>query len=405
MPLFAYAGRTRSGERVQGERTADSIDLAVAALRGEAIVVTRINAVARPPRNILAVWRVRQVAPRTLAQFTRQLSVMIDAGLPLVRALDLLADQETDPRFARVIVAARADVERGLSLADALRGHPDVFDALFTGMVAAGEAGGVLDVILARLAGHVEGAARLQSRVRAAMAYPALVLGMAGVVIVVVLWTVVPAFAGLFAGLGAELPLPTRAVIALGESVVRLSPVALVGTVALLVAWKRWYRSDRGRRFVDGALLRTAVVGPLLRKVAVARFCRTLGTLLASGVAILDALDITARSAGNAVVEAAVRTVRARIERGESLAGPIGETGVFPSMVAQMVGVGEVTGALDTMLVRIADVFEDEVDVAVAGLLTLLEPLMIAVLGVVVGGIVIAMYMPIVGLIAGLAGT
>ena len=406
MATFAYAGRTRAGQNVTGERVADTMDSAVAALRREQILVTRINPVrdganaAKAPR----ARRARAVNPKNLAVFTRQFSVMIDAGLPLVQCLEILGTQEEDKHFSSVILATRADVEGGMSLADAMKKHPKAFDALFTNMIAAGEAGGILDTILKRLATYIEKAVKLKNQVKSAMIYPVAVVTIAALVVTIILWKVIPTFASLFAGLGAELPLPTRVVIALSNYLVRFLPFIAVGIVAAVIGFRAYYVTPGGRRTVDGILLRLPVLGILLRKIAVARFCRTLSTLLASGVSILEALDITARTAGNAVVEGAIMTTRKSIERGETIAGPLKETAVFPAMVVQMIGVGEVTGALDTMLSKIADFYEEEVDVAVAGLLTLLEPLMIALLGGVVGGIVIAMYMPIFSLIDKLAG-
>jgi type IV pilus assembly protein PilC len=329
---------------------------------------------------------------------------MIDAGLPLVQCLDILGNQEEHKYFQQVILQTRTDVEGGQSLADAMKRHPRVYDALYTNMIAAGEAGGILDTILKRLAVYIEKAVKLKSQVQSAMIYPIAVIVIAAVVVGVILWKVIPTFASLFAGLGAELPLPTRIVIALSNNLVRFMPFIMVGLVAGSYAIKRYYATEKGRRVIDGGLLKVPVLGSILRKIAVARFCRTLSTLMASGVPILDGLDITARTAGNAIIEDAILLTRKSIERGETVAGPLKETNVFPGMVVQMIGVGEATGALDTMLAKIADFYEEEVDTAVAGMLTLLEPVMIAFLGAVVGGIVIAMYMPIFGLISKLAG-
>jgi type IV pilus assembly protein PilC len=267
-------------------------------------------------------------------------------------------------------------------------------------MIAAGEAGGILDTILKRLATYIEKAVKLKGQVKSAMIYPIAVVVIAAVVVGVILWKVIPTFAAMFAGLGAQLPLPTRVVIALSNSLVRFGPFIIVGIGAAGWAFKQYYATENGRRVVDAIVLKLPVLGMLMRKIAVARFCRTLSTLLASGVSILEALDITAKTAGNAIVEDAIQTTRKSIERGETIAQPLRDTAVFPPMVVQMIGVGEATGALDTMLGKIADFYEEEVDVAVAGLLTLMEPLMIAFLGGVVGGIVIAMYMPIFDMIS-----
>jgi type IV pilus assembly protein PilC len=405
MPIFAYAGRTRSGETVTGERVADTTDAVVAALRREQVLVTQIN----PVKEKAAVKttgpkRAKGVNSKNLAVFTRQFSVMIDAGLPLVQCLEILGTQEEDKNFASVILATRGDVESGASLADAMKRHPKVFDSLFTNMIAAGEAGGILDTILKRLATYIEKNVKLKGQVKSAMIYPVAVIVIATLVVGVILWKVIPTFANLFAGLGAELPLPTRVVIAASNGLVRFGPIIIVAIGAAGYGFKQYYSSPNGRRVVDAIVLKMPILGMLMRKIAVARFCRTLSTLLASGVSILEALDITARTAGNAIVEEAILTTRKSIERGETIAQPLRETAVFPPMVVQMIGVGEATGALDTMLGKIADFYEEEVDVAVAGLLTLMEPLMIALLGGIVGGIVIAMYMPIFSLISKLTG-
>jgi len=405
MATFAYSGRTRAGQNLTGERIAESIDAAVAALRREQILVTQINPVKEAAKAAEpAKVKSRRVNAKNLAVFTRQFSVMIDAGLPLVQCLEILGTQEEDKNFSAVILATRGDVESGMSLADAMKRHPKTFDPLFTNMIAAGEAGGILDTILKRLATYIEKAVKLKGQVKSAMIYPVAVIVIAGLVVGVILWKVIPTFASLFAGLGATLPLPTRIVIAMSNGVVQFVPFVIPAFFALGFGFRTFYASPGGRRFVDATVLRMPVLGNLMRKIAVARFCRTLSTLLASGVSILEALDITARTAGNAIVEDAIMLTRKSIEGGDTIAAPLKETGVFPPMVVQMIGVGEATGALDTMLQKIADFYEEEVDVAVAGLLTLLEPIMIAFLGGVVGGIVIAMYMPIFDLISKLTG-
>jgi type IV pilus assembly protein PilC len=404
MPTFAFSGRTRAGQNVTGERAGDTLDAVVAALRREQILVTRITpakaAATAAPKKI----RSKAPAAKNLAVFTRQFSVMIDAGLPLVQCLDILGTQEEDKNFAAVILQVRTDIEGGASLADAMKKHPKVFDALYSNMIAAGEAGGILDGILKRLAGYIEKAVKLKGQVKSAMVYPIAVIVIAAVVVGAILWKVIPTFASLFAGLGAELPLPTRIVIAASNWLVAYIPYLVVGGVLLSFAFKKYYDTPNGRAVVDATMLKLPIMGNVLRKIAVARFCRTMSTLLASGVPILDGLEITARTSGNAVIETAIMNTRKSIERGETIAAPLKQQAVFPPMVVQMIGVGEATGALDTMLSKIADFYEEEVDAAVAGLLTLLEPLMIAVLGGIVGGIVIAMYLPIFGLINQLTG-
>ena len=403
MPTFAFSGRTRAGETVSGERVADNMDGAVAALRREQILVTRI-ATAKTAAAPAKKGKVgKKVAAKNLAVFTRQFSVMIDAGLPLVQCLEILGSQEEDKNFAETILQTRTDVEAGASLADAMKKHPKTFDPLFTNMIAAGEAGGILDTILKRLATYIEKAVKLKSQVKSAMIYPIAVICIAILVVGVILWKVIPTFASLFSGLGADLPLPTRIVIALSDNLVKYFPFVLVGGVLAGYLFRRYYATEAGRRVVDASVLKAPVLGNIMRKIAVARFCRTLSTLISSGVPILDGLDITAKTAGNAIVEDAVMVTRKSIERGETISVPLKDTKVFPAMVTQMIGVGEATGALDTMLAKIADFYEDEVDTAVAGLLTLLEPIMIALLGVVVGGIVIAMYLPIFDLISKLS--
>jgi type IV pilus assembly protein PilC len=393
MTTFAWVGRTRTGQVVQGTRLADSIDALGAALKREQILVTKITEPAKKEQ------RYRRVSTKSLAIFTRQFSVMIDSGLPLVQGLELLAKEEPDKHLAKAIDDVRADVEAGMSLADAMAKRPYAFDSLYSHMVAAGEAGGILDTILKRLSTFIEKQAKLTAQVKSAMIYPISVLSIALIVVLVILWKVIPTFTDLFNGLGATLPFATRLVIWLSKKVVIGMPFMIAGVSLGSYMFRRYYQTPDGRMRVDRVLLRMPLLGKIFRKVAVARFCRTLSTLLSSGVPILDGLDITAKTAGNAVVESAIKQVRTRIERGESIAAPLRATGVFPAMVAQMIGAGESTGALDTMLAKIAEFYEEEVDVAVAGLLTVLEPVLIAFLGVIVGGIVVSMYLPLFDLI------
>jgi type IV pilus assembly protein PilC len=401
MPTFAYSGRTRGGETVSGERIADTADAAVAALRRDSILVTRIDqSKVRVAEVKVKAPKSRGVPSRNLAIFTRQFSVMIDAGLPLVQCLDILGKQEPHKHFSAAILKVREDVEAGAALADAMKKHPKTFDTLYSNMIAAGEAGGILDTILKRLAVYIEKNVKLKGDVKSAMIYPVAVIVIAAVVVGAILWKVIPTFATLFAGLGAQLPLPTRIVIAMSNGVVAWGWLILLVIGALGWALVSYYATPGGRHVIDAIVLKTPVLGNIVRKVSVARFCRTLSTLLSSGVPILDGLDITARTSGNAIIEAAIQKTRTGIERGETVSGPLKETNVFPPMVVQMINVGETTGALDAMLSKIADFYEEEVDTAVAGMLTLLEPVMIAFLGVVVGGIVIAMYLPIFDLIS-----
>ena len=402
MATYAFSGRTRTGQTVSGERQADSVDNAMAQLRREQIRVTKIEPVKARAKDEAKpkIARSSGIPTKNLAIFTRQFSVMIDAGLPLVQCLDILGRQEEHKYFSQVILKTREDVEGGASLADAMKRHPRAFDNLYCNMVAAGEAGGILDTILKRLATYIEKNVKLKAQVKSAMIYPIAVIVIAAGVVGVILWKVIPTFAQLFAGLGAELPLPTRVVIWMSNSLVTFMPIMIIGIAGLSFAFRQYYNTHGGKRVIDGTLLKAPVLGIILRKVAVARFCRTLSTLLSSGVPILDGLMITGRTAGNSIIEDAIMSTRASIERGETVSQPLAATKVFPAMVTQMINVGETTGALDMMLSKIADFYEEEVDTAVAGLLTLLEPIMIAFLGIVVGGIVIAMYLPIFDLIS-----
>ncbi len=397
MTTYAWVGRTRTGQIVKGERAAETTDALTDALKREQILVTKVGPAARKEE------RYRRVSAKNLAIFTRQFSVMVDAGLPLVQCLELLAKEEPDKRLAAAITAVRLDVEAGATLADAMSKRPYAFDALFTNMIAAGEAGGILDVILKRLSTFIEKQAKLVNQVRSAMIYPVAVLSIAAIVVMVIMIKVVPTFTSLFEGLGAQLPVATLVVIWISKKTIVATPFIVGGGFAGAYLFRRYYATTQGRLRVDAALLRMPLIGKIFRKVAVARFCRTLSTLLSSGVPILDGLDITAKTAGNAIVEGAIKQVRGKIERGETIAAPLRASGVFPPMVAQMIGAGESTGALDTMLAKIAEFYEDEVDVAVAGLLTVLEPLLICVLGIIVGGIVIAMYLPLFDLISQLS--
>ena len=393
MTTYAWVGRTRNGQIVKGERAAETPEMLSEALKREQILVTSVGPAARKEE------RYKRVSARSLAIFTRQFSVMIDAGLPLVQCLELLAKEEPDKRLAAAIDQVRVDVEAGATLADAMQKRPYAFDFLFTNMIAAGEAGGILDVILQRLSTFIEKQAKLVSQVRSAMIYPIAVLSIAAIVVTVIMIKVVPTFEDLFRGLNAKLPATTLMVIWISNKMVIGLPFMIVAAMGLAFLFRRYYATKAGRLRVDAILLKLPMLGVIFKKVAVARFCRTLSTLIGSGVPILDGLDITAKTSGNAIIENAIRTVRSRIERGETIAAPLRASGIFPPMVVQMIGAGESTGALDAMLAKIADFYEDEVDVAVKGLLTVLEPMLIAVLGVIVGTIVVAMYLPLFDLI------
>ncbi|HHN74751.1 MAG TPA: type II secretion system F family protein [Acidobacteria bacterium] len=396
MATFVYKGRTRTGEAREGTVDAKTRDEAVAALRRQGVIVSSVTEKGRE----IALPRLRGgVKQKELSVFTRQFSVMIDAGLPLVQCLEILAGQQPNKVFQGVLNAVRADVEAGSTLADAMRKHPRVFDDLYSNMVAAGETGGILDTILQRLSLYIEKIVKLKAAVRGALIYPVAVLAIAGVVVWVILTFVIPVFADLFTGLGAELPMPTRLTIALSHFLRRWWWLMIGGMIGAGFGIKQYYKTDKGRHVIDRMMLKIPVIGMLLRKIAVSRFCRTLSTLTSSGVPILDGLDICARTSGNAIVEDAIYEVRRSVEEGKTVSEPLRETQVFPDMVVQMIAVGEQTGAMDTMLSKIADFYEDEVDEATQNLLSLLEPIMIVFLGTIIGGIVISMYMPMFSLI------
>jgi type IV pilus assembly protein PilC len=397
MPNFVWKGRDRGGVMQEGVLVADTKDLAYSMLSRQGIVVTGI----REKGKEAALPRAgRKVPSKAIAIFTRQFSVMIDAGLPLVQCLEILASQQDHKSFQKILFQVRQDVEGGASLADAMRKHPRAFDALYTNMVAAGEAGGILDTILQRLSTYIEKNVKLKGQVKSAMIYPIAVISIAAIVVAVILLKVIPTFAALFAGLGAELPLPTRIVIALSNFLARYFIFIVIAIGLIVYGIRQYYKTDNGRHMIDRILLQMPILGEILRKIAVARFCRTLATLTSSGVPILESLEITARTSGNAIIEDAIMMTRKSVEGGKTIADPLRESKVFPNMVVQMIMVGEQTGAIDTMLNKIAEFYEDEVDAAVAGLIKLMEPVMIAILGVVIGGIVIAMYLPIFTLIS-----
>ena len=403
MPVFTYRGVNRMGTTVAGEREAESKAALQAMLRRENI---NVNKLSEKGKEFNIPTFGSGVDQKELAIFTRQFSVMIDAGLPLVQCLEILAGQQDNKTFQKILNSVRASVEGGATLSASMKQHEKVFDALYYNMVEAGETGGILDTILQRLSLYIEKNVKLKRAVKSAMIYPVAVLSIAAGVIILLLWKVVPIFTTLFNGLGADLPLPTRAVIALSNFVGSIyGLLILVFVVGSGVALKFWQKTPLGRMTIDRMLLRAPVVGMVLRKIAVARFTRTLGTLISSGVPILEGLDITARTSGNAVIERAISLTRTAVEQGRSLVEPLKETDVFPGMVTQMIGVGEQTGAMDAMLSKIADFYEDEVDAAVKDMLTAIEPIMIVFLGVVVGGVVISMYLPLFSLIGKLASS
>jgi type IV pilus assembly protein PilC len=401
MPVFTYRGTNRSGASVSGELAAASKADLQNLLRRQQITASKMS---EKGKEFSLPTFGSGVSPKELAVFTRQFSVMIDAGLPLVQCLEILAGQQENKTFQKVLTGTRSSVEGGTTLSVAMRQYPKIFDALFVNMVEAGETGGILDTILQRLASYIEKNVKLKRAVKSALVYPVGVMTVAAGVITLLLWKVVPIFATLFTGLGVELPLPTRIVIGMSNFIGSIfGLLVLVFLIAVGVGLKLWYGTPKGRYAIDATLLKLPLVGIMLRKIAVARFTRTLGTLISSGVPILEGLDITGRTAGNAVIERALQKVRKSLEEGKSLTDPLKETDVFPGMVTQMIGVGEQTGAMDAMLQKIADFYEEEVDASVKDLLTALEPIMIVFLGLAVGGIVISMYMPLFSLIGKLS--
>jgi type IV pilus assembly protein PilC len=401
MPDYKYQGTSRSGGSVSGVMTASNKSELASLLKRQQITATKMT---EKGKEFSIPTFGGGVKTKELAIFTRQFSVMIDAGLPLVQCLEILASQQENKVFQKVLTATRGQVEGGATLSAAMRSSPKVFDSLYVNMVEAGETGGIIDTILQRLSTYIEKNVKLQRAVKSALVYPVGVLTVAGGVITLLLWKVVPIFATLFAGLGVDLPLPTKIVIALSNFIGSyFGLVILAGVIGGIFGLKVWYQTPQGRMVLDTIVLKLPVIGPLMRKIAVARFTRTLGTLISSGVPILEGLDITAKTAGNAVVEQALQKVRRSLEEGKSLTEPLKESEVFPGMVTQMIAVGEQTGAMDAMLQKIADFYEEEVDAAVKDLLTALEPIMIVFLGVVVGGVVISMYLPLFSLIGKLS--
>ncbi|MFB3850357.1 MAG: type II secretion system F family protein [Acidobacteriota bacterium] len=396
MPQFEWSGTKKTGETVSGVMTAENKDEVAQNLRKQQIVVTKIK---EKGKEFALPKFGGSVSTKELAVFTRQFSVMIDAGLPITQCLEILASQQENKFFQKILFTVREDVEAGANLSDALRRHPKVFDDLYCNLVAAGEAGGILDTILQRLSIYIEKNVKLKAAVKSALIYPVVVIVVAILIVIIIMWKVIPTFASLFAGLGAKLPTPTRVVIAISNFLGAWWWLIGLTIAVIIIALRTYYATPNGRYNLDKAMLKLPVLGIVLKKIAVARFCRTLGTLVSSGVPILEGLEITAKTSGNAVVEEAIMKTRKAVEEGKTIVEPLQATGLFPGMVTQMIGVGESTGALDAMLSKVADFYEDEVDEAIANLMSLLEPLIIVFLGTTVGGIVIAMYMPLFTLI------
>jgi type IV pilus assembly protein PilC len=406
MPTFVFKGRNRFNEMISGERMAPSRGALEMMLRREQIIL----ASAREKGKTIALPKLsgggKKVPDKDLAIFTRQFSIMIDAGLPLVQCLELLGQQQENKTFKSTLLQVRADVEAGMTLSDSAAKHPKAFEALYVNMLAAGEAAGILDIVLQRLSVYIEKMVKLKSDVKSAMIYPVSVIVISiGVISVIMIW-VIPSFRKIFesmVGPGEALPLPTEIVVAISGFMASYWWLIALVAGASVVAIKSYYKTDNGRRVLDTLMLKAPILGDLMKKIAIARFSRTLATMLSSGVPILESLDITYRTAGNVVIMEAVRKIRVAIERGQTMFEPLKASAIFPAMVAQMIGVGEQTGAMDAMLSKIADFYEQEVDTAVKSMLTMLEPAMIGFLGITIGSIVIAMYLPLFKLISKLA--
>ena len=390
MPVFAYAGKARGGKSVTAEVNADNRDAAVDQLRSQGITVTSIE-----EKKKKAAGKAEKVTDKDIVVFTRQFATMIGAGLPLVQCLEILATQCDNKSFGRIIGEVKADVETGTTFADGLKKHPKVFSGLYANMVQAGEIGGALDITLIRLAAQLEKAAKLKSQIKAAMVYPTAIMAVALIVVSVLLVFVIPIFAKMFADFGGALPGPTQFVMGVSEFMQSYIVFMLIGAGGAGFGLKKYYETKGGRYQIDKLMLKLPVAGDLIRKISVAQFTRTFGTLLQSGVPIMEGLEIVARIAGNIIVQNAIMEARTSVGEGKTLSEPLGKTGVFPPMVVQMINVGEATGALDAMLGKIADFFDDEVDAAVSALTALLEPMLMVFLGTVIGFIVIAMYLPI----------
>jgi type IV pilus assembly protein PilC len=402
MPVYIFRGRNlKTNENIAGERISTSAPALAAALRREQVAPISIQEKKSAGLNLSPK---RKVSQAEVAVFTRQFAVMLNAGLPLVQCLEAIGSQHPNAAFKNILEQVRNDVESGTTLSEAMSRHPKVFDSLFTNMIAAGEAGGMLDTILQRLSSFIEKIVKLKRAVRSAMIYPSIILFVAAAVVTVILWKVIPVFRTLFEGFNVELPLLTRIVVGVSAFVesYMILIIAFLGLAAFGV--RTFYRTENGKHLIDRYLLRVPVLGDILRKISVARFTRTLATLLTSGVPILEGLDITSRTAGNAILEDVIRQLRRQIEEGKTLSEPMKQSAFFPPMVIQMTSVGESTGELDNMLVKVADYYEEEVDTVVANLLTIMEPVIMVILGVIVGTIVIAMYMPLFKLIRVLSG-
>ncbi len=405
MPKFSWEGKTRSGQVQKGDMEAPSEAAVTAQLRRQGIMPGKIKERGKGLDVEIKIPGFEpKVTTKDLVVFTRQFATMIDAGLPLVQCLDILGKQQDNKTFKKILVTVKEDVESGSTFADALKKHPKAFDELFVNLVAAGEVGGILDTILNRLAAYIEKAMKLKKQVKSAMTYPTTIVGIAFVVIAVILVFVIPAFEKMFADFGGALPVPTQIVINISNFIQKYILVIIGAIIFSVVAFKRIYSTEKGRAKIDDWALKLPIFGILIRKVAVAKFTRTLGTMISSGVPILDGLDIVSKTAGNKTVEKAINKVKQSISEGKTIAEPLEKSGVFPSMVCQMIAVGEQSGSIDTMLNKIADFYDDEVDDAVANLTAMMEPLLMLFLGTTVGGLVVAMYLPIFKLAGAVGG-
>jgi len=403
MPVYQWTGKNKKGKIQKGEMDVSNEEAVKARLNNQKITPIKIKVKPKDLFENIAFLQPK-VKEGDIILFCRQFSTMIDAGLPIIQCLDILQSQQENKTFKVMLKKIKEMVESGSTLAEALKKYPEHFDDLFVNMIAAGEAGGILDTILQRLSAYMEKAAKLKSQVKGAMVYPVVTLIIAGVVLIVILVFVIPVFQDMFKDFGGELPVPTQIVVNMSEFVKSKVIYLIVGIILFVIAYKRFSKTEKGRIILDDIILRMPVFGTLLRKVAVSKFTRTMGTMLSSGVAILDALDIVAKTAGNKTVEKAIYDVRSGISEGRTMADPLLESGVFPSMVCQMISVGESTGALDAMLGKIADFYDEEVDQAVENLTALIEPFMLVFLGVTIGGLVIAMYLPIFKMAGAVSG-
>ncbi len=403
MPEFVWSAKTTAGNTLKGEM--NEVNEAVVEAKLRKLNYSGIK-IKKKPKDLLGEISLFQpkVTTKDVVIFTRQFATMIDAGLPLVQCLEILATQQENKTFKKVLTDVKRQVEGGSTFADALRNHPKIFDDLFVNLIHAGETGGILDTILRRLAVFMEKTENLKRKVKGAMVYPAVVIVIALGVVALLLVFVIPVFASMFEGAGQKLPGPTLFVMALSDFMRAYIIHIIIVIAALIFAFKKFYATERGRELVDRALLKTPAIGILLKKVAVARFCATLGTMISSGVPILDALEITSKTAGNVIIERAVMNTRSAIAEGRTIAEPLMETGIFPGMVVRMIAVGEATGALDAMLAKISEFYDEEVDTAVDSLTQLMEPIMIVVLGGVCGGMVVAMYLPVFSMAGAVSG-